>query len=62
MNLDKVVCNCRNVTIGMIKDAVDNGANTLEEVQKITKAGTACGGCVDNVRQLVEQFVSERKK
>ena len=62
MNLDKVVCNCRNVTIGMIKNAVDNGANTLEEVQKITKAGTACGSCVDNVRQLVEQFVLERKK
>ena len=60
MNLDKVVCNCRKITKGMIKDAVNNGATTLEEVQKITKAGTACGACIDNVRQLVEQFTSER--
>lgn len=60
MDYDKVVCNCLNVTNGMIKDAVDNGANTLEEVQNITGAGTACGGCVDDVQHLVEQFISER--
>ena len=61
MDSDKVVCNCLNVTNGMIKDAVYNGANTLEDVQKITGAGTACGACVDNVQHLVEQFVSERQ-
>lgn len=60
MDFDKVVCNCLNVTNGMIKDAVYNGANTLEEVQNITGAGTACGACVDDVQHLVEQFISER--
>lgn len=60
MDLDKVVCNCQNVTNGMIKDAVDNGANTLQEVQKITGAGTVCGSCLENVQHLVEQFVAER--
>ena len=40
MNLDKVVCNCMNVTSGQIKEAVENGADTLEEVQQITGAGT----------------------
>lgn len=38
MNLDKVVCNCMNVTSRMIKDAIDNGASTLEEVQSVTGA------------------------
>ena len=60
MNLDKVDCNCLNVTGGMIKDAIDNGANTLEEVQSVTGAGTVCGSCLDNVQRLVEQFVAER--
>lgn len=60
MDLNKIVCNCLNVTNGMIKDAVNNGANTLEEVQEITGAGTVCGSCIDNVQQLVEQFVTER--
>lgn len=62
MNLDKVVCNCFNVTNGMIKDAVDAGANTLEEVQDATNAGTACGACLENVQHLVDEFVAERNK
>lgn len=60
MNLDKVVCYCMNVTSGMIKNAVDNGASTLEEVQSATGAGTVCGSCLDNVQRLVEQFAAER--
>ena len=60
MDLDKVVCYCQNVTNGMIKDAVDHGANTLQEVQKITGAGTVCGSCLENVQHLIDQFVAER--
>jgi len=62
MNLDETVCLCMSVTAGMIKDAVDSGADTLEEVQAATGAGTACGGCLDRVEQLVEQFISEREQ
>lgn len=45
----------------MIKDAVDAGASTLEEVQEATSAGTICGACIEDVRHLVEQFVNERE-
>lgn len=61
MDLNKVVCTCMNITNGMIKEAVDNGASTLEEVQEATGAGTICGACVEDVERLVEQFVNERK-
>lgn len=60
MNLDKIVCNCVNVTSGMIKDAVDNGARTLEEVQNITGAGTVCGSCIEDIQRLVEQFAADK--
>lgn len=60
MNYDKIVCNCMSVTNGMIKDAVDAGAYTLDEVQEATGAGTVCGACLEDVERLVEQFVSER--
>jgi len=59
MDLDKIVCYCTNVTNGMIKEAVDSGAHTLEEVQEITGAGTVCGACLEDVKRLVEEFVSE---
>lgn len=59
MNLDKVVCNCLNVTNGMIKDAVEAGAKTLEDVQEATGASTVCGACMEDVQRLVDFFVSE---
>ena len=62
MNLEKIVCNCFSVTNGMIKDAVDSGADTLEEVQAATGAGTGCGACLENVERLVTQFVEERNQ
>ena len=61
MDLEKVVCYCQSVTNGMIKEAVDGGACTLEEVQEVTGAGTVCGGCVENIRHLVDQFVGEQQ-
>ena len=61
MDLDKTICYCAGVTNGMIKDAVDSGATPLEEVQEITKAGTVCGSCVDNVQHLIDELVSEKK-
>lgn len=61
MDLDKTVCYCMNVTNGMIKDAVESGASTLEEVQEITGAGTVCGACIENVQHLIDQFVNERQ-
>lgn len=62
MNYDEVVCTCLDVTCGMIKDAVDAGADTVEQVQEKTGAGTICGACLEDVQRLVEQFVSERDK
>ena len=60
MNLDKIVCNCMQITNGMIKEAVDAGANTLEEVQEATGASTVCGACLEDVERLVEFFISEK--
>lgn len=60
MNMDKLVCNCMKISNGTIRDAVFSGANTLEEVQEITKAGTVCGKCKENVQHLMDQFLTER--
>lgn len=62
MNLDKVVCNCLGITNGMIKEAIEAGARTLEEVQNETGAGTVCGVCMDDIQHLVEFFTVECEK
>lgn len=61
MNMNKMVCYCMKVTNGKIKDAVESGAETLKEVQEITKAGTACKKCCENIQHLIDYFVSEKE-
>lgn len=60
MNLEKIVCECLGITSGMIKEAVDQGATTFEEVQEKTEVATICGACIDDVQRLVDYFTTER--
>ena len=59
MNMDKVVCYCMNITNRMIKDAVEAGAKTFEDVQEQTGVASVCGACLEDVQRLVDFFVSE---
>ncbi|AGX44742.1 (2Fe-2S)-binding protein [Clostridium saccharobutylicum] len=59
MNDDEIVCNCMSVTVKDIKDAIANGAKSFEDVQSATGAGTACGGCVDDVQSLVNKLLEK---
>lgn len=59
MNLDKTVCYCMSVTNGMIKEAVEAGAVTLEQIQEATGAGTVCGACLENIQHLIDEFTGQ---
>ncbi len=59
MNPDEVICSCLNITKGMIKEAVDNGAKTFEEVQEKTDVGTVCGACVEDVEKLIAELTGK---
>jgi NAD(P)H-nitrite reductase large subunit len=55
----KVICKCKAVKYKTIKDAILNGANTLELVQKKTGANTGCGrNCTDRILEMIEEFGS----
>ena len=43
MKREKIACNCKNISYGMIEDAIDNGASSYEEVEKLLIFGTGCG-------------------
>ena len=45
----------------LVENAIDAGANTLEEVQEATGAGTVCGACLEDLENLVKAFVAERE-
>ena len=49
-----LVCHCRGVSDRQIKRAVNNGACSLRDVARATGAGMRCGGCRENVAQVVQ--------
>lgn len=51
----RVVCNCMGVTEQDIETAIAEGATTFEEIQEKTGACTACGGCEEDVRAILEK-------
>lgn len=51
-----------SVTVGMIQDAIDSGANSLDEVQAITQAGTVCGACLEDLERVVDAFLKEKNQ
>ncbi|AOZ09569.1 nitrite reductase large subunit NirB [Cupriavidus malaysiensis] len=48
------ICSCNNVSKGEICAAVSDGATSIGALKSCTKAGTACGGCVPLVTQIMK--------
>ncbi|MFS0757056.1 nitrite reductase large subunit NirB [Noviherbaspirillum sp. 1P10PC] len=53
------ICSCNNVSKGDLCAAVAAGATSIGELKSCTRAGTACGGCVPLVTQVMK---AEMKK
>lgn len=59
--LDKLtkVCICKGIPRSRIKEAIRNGANNLEDVKKVTGAGSgSCGGkrCGPKIEELLKEY------
>ncbi len=62
MKRNKTACHCKNVTYGMIEDAIKNGASSYEEVEKLLKFGTGCGKCKEFIHYLVRDYLEEQRQ
>ena len=48
-----IVCICNSVSDTDIARAIDEGASTLKQVAKKTRAGTCCGACRSSIREAL---------
>lgn len=61
MNRNKEACHCKNITYGMIEDAIRAGAQSAKEVEEITRFGTGCGKCREFIEYLVQDILTHQK-
>jgi bacterioferritin-associated ferredoxin len=48
-----IVCLCRAVSDRTLRARIAEGASTVEELGAACGAGTGCGGCHDQIEQLL---------
>jgi bacterioferritin-associated ferredoxin len=48
-----IVCLCNSVSDAAIARAIDEGASSVREVARRTRAGTCCGACRDSIRDAL---------
>lgn len=51
---DARICNCNGVRKRDISRCLAEGASTVADVMRVTRAGTGCGTCASRVRELVD--------
>lgn len=56
------VCTCNQVDEDRITQAIQDGCNTVACVGKKTRAGTTCGSCIPEIRQLLMRTHSDQKE
>lgn len=57
MSEDILVCNCNEIYKSEIVKAIkDKGLKTVEEVGEETTAGTVCGGCIDDIQDILNEI------
>ncbi len=59
----KLICKCFNVTDQTIIKAIrENNLTTLEDITSFTKAGGACGSCLDQISEILEEELRRQGK
>ncbi|MGI6338499.1 MAG: (2Fe-2S)-binding protein [Bacteroidales bacterium] len=57
MEKDVLICNCNEVYKSEIVKAIkEKGLKTVEEVGEETAAGTGCGGCQDDIQEILDEL------
>lgn len=48
-----IICQCNNISLGQLGDAVQSGCCSVAQLQECTRAGTVCGSCKPLLQQIV---------
>lgn len=55
--MSEIVCHCFEVSREEIEKAIrEKGLKTIEEVGENTNAGTGCGGCQEQIQEILDKI------
>ncbi|CCZ80476.1 hypothetical protein CE91St19_03890 [Odoribacter laneus] len=55
--MSEIICHCFEVSREEIEKAIrEKGLKTIEEVGENTNAGTGCGGCQEQIQEILDKI------
>ena len=55
--MSEIICHCFEVSREEIENALlEKGLKTVEEVGEVTNAGTGCGGCQEQIQEILDEI------
>ncbi len=63
MDGDTIICNCNEIYKSEIIKAIEEkGCSTVEDIGEATGAGTICGGCIDDIQEILDKYAESKKE
>ena len=59
--MSKLICICSQIDEETIRQAIQQGADTLEAIQEETTANTGCLGCTRRILALIDDETNKAK-
>ncbi len=54
------ICLCHAVTDSRIKEAMNNGASSVQDLKDELNVATCCGRCLNEVNDIVENYIQQQ--
>lgn len=53
---NRMVCECYNIRINDIRQAMQNGFDTFEKLEAEMRLGVLCSACIGDAKKVIEQI------
>ncbi len=57
MNQSEIICNCMQITLEEILEAINSGATSVSLLQDTTGVSTGCSRCMVRVRNILNEVI-----
>lgn len=56
---NRLVCECYNIWVEDIKKALENGADSFEDLERSMRLGVLCSACIGDGKRVIEELRKE---
>ncbi len=56
---NRLVCECYDIWVEDIKKALENGADSFEDLERSMRLGVLCSACIGDSKKVIEELREE---